>query len=210
MTPPDATHDVAPTPRVAACLRDAPRHILAEPGQVILVTPAPQLLDLAKQLERELAGMREMIGNLHETCREYEARLQARDDAARSEIRAPDEGYPGIAHDLESLRAAARIIRDAFTYDPGHSDLDDEQPIHISTTLGAWRGLHRAIYVSAGVVSRAQQAVPSAIEQPVSLKVRDGCLWLDWREGMLNLTDLVGRNSEYARRDMTKLMESLK
>ena len=30
-------------------------------------------------------------------------------------------------------------VRNAFTYDPGHSDLDNEQPIHISMTLGDWR-----------------------------------------------------------------------
>lgn len=55
-----ATLGEVPTPRVDACLRNAPKHILAEPGQVILITPAPQLLELAKQLERELEGLRVM------------------------------------------------------------------------------------------------------------------------------------------------------
>lgn len=41
-----------------------------------------------------------------------------------------------------SLYHAAKKIRDAFTYDPGHSDLDNEQPIFIRTTLGDWRRLH--------------------------------------------------------------------
>jgi len=40
------------------------------------------------------------------------------------------------------LLKTARVIRDAFHYDPGHSDLDREQPIHITTTLGAWRDLN--------------------------------------------------------------------
>jgi hypothetical protein len=51
-------------PRVDACLRNAPKHILAQPGQQILVTPAPQLLDLAKQLEAELEDARKLIGEL--------------------------------------------------------------------------------------------------------------------------------------------------
>lgn len=55
------------------------------------------------------------------------------------------EGYPGIAHDLESLRIAAARISDAYHTDPGTSDLDNEQPIHISTTLGDWRALNFAL-----------------------------------------------------------------
>ena len=36
---------------------------------------------------------------------------------------------------------AATKFRDAFKYDPGHSDLDNEQPITITVTLGDWRRL---------------------------------------------------------------------
>jgi hypothetical protein len=43
------------------------------------------------------------------------------------------------------LAKAAKAIRDAFTYDPGHSDLDDEQPIHITVTLGDWRRMNWAL-----------------------------------------------------------------
>ena len=50
-----------------------------------------------------------------------------------------------IKKERDALAAAARPIRDAFTYDPGHSDLDNEQPIHISVTLGAWRNLNFAL-----------------------------------------------------------------
>lgn len=41
-----------------------------------------------------------------------------------------------------SIFDAAKPFRDAFTYDPGHSDLDNEQPINITVTLGDWRKLH--------------------------------------------------------------------
>ena len=43
---------------------------------------------------------------------------------------------------LDNLTDAAAKFRDAFTYDPGHSDLDDEQPITITVTLGDWRRLN--------------------------------------------------------------------
>lgn len=44
-----------------------------------------------------------------------------------------------------NIADAARRFRDAFHYDPGHSDLDDEQPISISVTLGDWRKLDHAL-----------------------------------------------------------------
>jgi hypothetical protein len=43
------------------------------------------------------------------------------------------------------LAKAAAVFRDAFTYDPGHSDLDNEQPITIRVTLGDWRKLDYAL-----------------------------------------------------------------
>ena len=45
------------------------------------------------------------------------------------------------------LKSAATDIRDAFTDDPGHSDLDNEQPIHITIPLGTWRRLNLALSV---------------------------------------------------------------
>lgn len=45
----------------------------------------------------------------------------------------------------EELREAAKPFRDAFHYNPGHSDLDNEQPITIFVTLGAWRRLNMAL-----------------------------------------------------------------
>jgi hypothetical protein len=44
------------------------------------------------------------------------------------------------------LYDAAKVFRDAFHYDPGHSDLDDEQPIHITVTLGDWRRLNYLLH----------------------------------------------------------------
>lgn len=46
------------------------------------------------------------------------------------------------AIELADLTVAAKKFRDAFNYDPGHSDLDNEQPIHITVTLGDWRKLN--------------------------------------------------------------------
>lgn len=49
------------------------------------------------------------------------------------------------AHNLFN---AARVICESFTYDPGHSDLDDEQPIAIHCTLGDWRRLNSALMLA--------------------------------------------------------------
>jgi hypothetical protein len=46
---------------------------------------------------------------------------------------------------LSNLLIVARVIRDSYHTDPGTADLDNEQPIHISTTLGVWRELNSAI-----------------------------------------------------------------
>ena len=36
-------------------------------------------------------------------------------------------------------RALAKAVVDGFTYNPGHSDLDDEQSISVRMTLGDYR-----------------------------------------------------------------------
>lgn len=36
-----------------------------------------------------------------------------------------------------------KAVCEGFTYDPGHSDLDDEQPIHVRMTLGDYRRASR-------------------------------------------------------------------
>jgi hypothetical protein len=40
--------------------------------------------------------------------------------------------------DIERRRLI-QVIVSGFTYDPGHSDLDDCQPIHVRMTLGEYR-----------------------------------------------------------------------
>lgn len=49
---------------------------------------------------------------------------------------------PEAARTAEGLAKAAHPFVDGFTYDPGHSDLDNEQPIHVRVTLGDWRRLN--------------------------------------------------------------------
>jgi hypothetical protein len=56
-----------------------------------------------------------------------------------------DEVAMRVKAQRDRLLEAATPIVEAFHYDPGHSDLDNEQPIHISTTLGAWRKLNYAV-----------------------------------------------------------------
>ena len=46
------------------------------------------------------------------------------------------EGYDKINAQLAEVR---KLILSGFTYDPGHSDLDDEQPITVRMTLGDYR-----------------------------------------------------------------------
>ena len=56
--------------------------------------------------------------------------------AAAASVVRPEDG------DTLQLRNIAARFRNAFTYDPGHSDLDNEQPIHITVTLGDCRALN--------------------------------------------------------------------
>jgi len=45
----------------------------------------------------------------------------------------------------KELILAAMTLRDRFAYNPGHSDLDDNQPIRVHAQLGDWRRLDRAV-----------------------------------------------------------------
>jgi len=49
--------------------------------------------------------------------------------------------------ELGSIFRILTVIEDGFTYDPGHSDLDDEQPITVSMTLGDYRTAKRLVEV---------------------------------------------------------------
>lgn len=59
---------------------------------------------------------------------------------------------------MRDLVKVATKIRDAFTYDPGHSDLDNEQPIHICVPLGTWRQLSFIL----SQIERAKDTRPEA------------------------------------------------
>ena len=47
---------------------------------------------------------------------------------------------------VRDVTPLVRAVVQGMTYDPGHSDLDDEQPIHVSMTLGEYRRARRLLY----------------------------------------------------------------
>ncbi len=57
------------------------------------------------------------------------------------------------------LQAVAKAVVDGFTYDPGHSDLDDEQSISVRMTLGDYRRAMR-------MARRDAKEKGSAVPQP--------------------------------------------
>lgn len=44
------------------------------------------------------------------------------------------------------LPALLKAVTNGYTYDPGSSDLDDEQPIYVRMTLGDYRKARRLQY----------------------------------------------------------------
>ena len=66
---------------------------------------------------------------------------------------------------MNDLLQVAREIRDAFDDHPGISDLDNEQPIHITIPLGTWRRLnfHLAMKDSLPEVGGAMHAEAVAL-----------------------------------------------
>ena len=54
-------------------------------------------------------------------------------------------GFPGRDYyDKETVKLF-KVILAGYAYDPGSSDLDDEQPIHVSMTLGDYRRIQRLV-----------------------------------------------------------------
>ena len=51
-----------------------------------------------------------------------------------------------VKHERDRLLEELNNLSKGFTPDPGTSDLDDEQPIYISTTLGDYRRIVRLLY----------------------------------------------------------------
>ena len=59
-------------------------------------------------------------------------------------IRATAEQQLGfLQRDVTPL---VRAVVEGMDYNPGHSDLDDEQPINVSMTLGEYRRARRLLY----------------------------------------------------------------
>jgi len=55
---------------------------------------------------------------------------------------------------IETIAQLRGLLAEAlagFTPDPGTSDLDNEQPIHLRTTLGWYRRAYRAMYDRDGI-----------------------------------------------------------
>jgi hypothetical protein len=50
------------------------------------------------------------------------------------------------SRELAVLLSLAGVIREGYDYDPGSSDLDDEQPIHVRMTLGDYRKARRVVH----------------------------------------------------------------
>lgn len=61
-------------------------------------------------------------------------------EAATADMRAK---LTRLRAENEALKEALRPFFDGFSYDPGHSDLDNEQPISVRVQLGDWRRARR-------------------------------------------------------------------
>ncbi len=50
------------------------------------------------------------------------------------------------ARSKSELIELLRVIKDGYDYNPGSSDLDNEQPIHVSMHLGDYRKAYRLLW----------------------------------------------------------------
>ena len=55
----------------------------------------------------------------------------------------PEQQLRCLARNVQPLLQA---VVDGFIYDPGHSDLDNEQPIRVEMTLGDYRRASNLLY----------------------------------------------------------------
>ena len=55
----------------------------------------------------------------------------------------PEQQLHFLERDVTPL---VRAVVNGMDYDPGHSDLDDEQPIHVFIPLGEYRRARRLLY----------------------------------------------------------------
>lgn len=54
----------------------------------------------------------------------------------------PEQQLSFLIRDVTPL---VRAVKEGMEYDPGHSDLDDEQPIHVCIPLGEYRRARRLL-----------------------------------------------------------------
>jgi len=100
----------------------------------------------------------------------YAAVVRALKNAAPqgSTVEAPARGVNGAFASqppaVAALWKAANVFRQSFHYDPGHSDLDNEQPITITVMLGSWRDLDHALNNAAPQVPNTE--TPALRERP--------------------------------------------
>lgn len=109
---------------------------------------------LTVKAERLQAERNRVTGALHTVRQYFENRriepealgcLTRIDAALAAQPAAPDDRLYEIQLHVADLVTAALPFRDGFTYDPDHSDLDNEQPIHPHVKLGDWRRLNRVL-----------------------------------------------------------------
>ena len=55
----------------------------------------------------------------------------------------PEQQLGFLSRDITPL---VRAVVKGMDYDPGHSDLDDEQPVHVCIPLGEYRRARRLLY----------------------------------------------------------------
>ena len=113
------------TPRTDAVLAKAPAHPLDMPGSRTLVSPAPDLLDLCYELEREVRARDERIAELEQALRAYvlaQGRMLDRwadgDDAVKQRL------WKDLHACEEAGRAAIEVGRsqNMRSSDPGHGE----------------------------------------------------------------------------------------
>jgi hypothetical protein len=51
-----------------------------------------------------------------------------------------------VKKDRDDMLGMLKLVKSGYDYNPGSSDLDDEQPISVSMTLGDYRKIVRLIY----------------------------------------------------------------
>jgi hypothetical protein len=73
------------------------------------------------------------------------------------EIKSMCEELIRLRSENEALKEVLRPFFDGFSYDPGHSDLDNEQPISVRVQLGDWRRARRVLAALSKALGEGQE-----------------------------------------------------